>query len=203
MLTRLALFTALLLAGCASSTGTTDTQAGDQGGDRPQDGGNDGSNGDSNDGTSADTQADGSNADADDGDAGDGDAGDGGADVIGVSVTASGDGVRFSVTIRSPDTGCDRYADWWEVVGSDGELIERRILAHSHVDEQPFTRSGGTVTVASDRELIVRAHMNDDGYGGEAMRGTVDDGFSPAEDITASWFPELAEAPPLPENCAF
>ena len=61
-------------------------------------------------------------------------------------VSVSGDPGRyqFAVTIRSDETGCDQYADWWEVVSESGDLLYRRILAHSHVDEQPFARSGGT-----------------------------------------------------------
>lgn len=119
------------------------------------------------------------------------------------NVTASGEdgGYSFSVTIRSDETGCDRYADWWEVVRPDGELVYRRILAHSHVDEQPFTRSGGPVAVAADEEVYVRVHMNDTGYADAGARFTVDGGFL-AMDL-AGFAPELAESQPLPSGCAF
>ena len=70
--------------------------------------------------------------------------------MIQVSVSGSAQSYTFSVTLRSSDTGCDHYADWWEVLSSDGELIYRRVLLHSHVDEQPFTRSGTLIDVQED-----------------------------------------------------
>ena len=70
------------------------------------------------------------------------------ASVTGVTATGEANNYNFSVTIASPDTGCDQYADWWEVFTADGVLIYRRILAHSHVDEQPFTRSGEALRLA-------------------------------------------------------
>jgi hypothetical protein len=66
--------------------------------------------------------------------------------VVAVEVTGEPGARAFTVTVRSPDTGCERYADLWEVVSTDGDLRYRRVLAHSHVDEQPFTRSGGPGT---------------------------------------------------------
>lgn len=69
--------------------------------------------------------------------------------VTAVEVTPSGSGYSFSVTVESNDTGCDRHADWWEAIAPSGELY-RRILAHSHVDEPPFARSGGPVEVGED-----------------------------------------------------
>ncbi len=108
----------------------------------------------------------------------------------------------FSVTIESSDTGCEQYADWWEVLSPDGKLIYRRILAHSHVDEQPFTRSGGPVTVAIDDEVIVRAHMNNSGYGEQVFRGTVSQGFN-LETLNREFASELALTEPLPTDCAF
>ena len=80
------------------------------------------------------------------------------ADVIGVQVSGAPGAYQFNVTIKSPDTGCQQYADWWEVVSEDGRLLYRRVLLHSHVDEQPFTRSGGPVPIQADTVVWVRAH---------------------------------------------
>lgn len=124
------------------------------------------------------------------------------ADVISVDVSGEESAYRFSVGISSPDTGCDQYADWWEVVSQEGELIYRRILLHSHVEEQPFVRSGGPVSIAVDSVVIVRAHMNTDGYGGAAFQGSVQSGFSET-DLDPDFAAELAEEPPFPEDCAF
>lgn len=125
------------------------------------------------------------------------------ADVIAVVPTGSAGAYTFNVTVKSPDTGCDQYADWWEVVSPDGALIYRRILDHSHVDEQPFTRSGGPVPVTASQEVIVRAHLSTTGYGGRALYGTAGGGFAEDPSIDASWFPELADAAPQPDGCAF
>ncbi len=126
-----------------------------------------------------------------------------GADVTSVSFSGSAGSYNASVTLASPDTGCERYADWWEVVTPTGELLYRRILTHSHVNEQPFTRSGGPVDVDADQEIIVRAHMHPSGYGGQAMRGSVNAGFVVDGDIDAAFAPGLASAEPLPTGCAF
>lgn len=125
-----------------------------------------------------------------------------GADVIAVEVRGEAGAYTFSVTVESPDEGCDRYADWWEVIGLDGELIYRRVLLHSHVGEQPFTRSGGTVQIEADRVVWVRAHMHPDGYGGSALRGTAGSGFEPAE-LDNDFASHLAQTPPLPDGCDF
>lgn len=124
------------------------------------------------------------------------------ADVTAVSVSGGPGAYQLSVTIRSPDTGCEQYADWWEVVAEDGTLIYRRILAHSHVNEQPFTRSGGPVPIGADSLVVVRAHMVPTGYGGQVMRGTPAAGFAPAA-RTADFAAPLEDASPQPEGCAF
>ena len=65
-----------------------------------------------------------------------------------VSVRQAADGTwRFSVTISHPDTGWDHYADAWRVLDMDGNDLGTRILAHPHVDEQPFTRSLSNVRI--------------------------------------------------------
>lgn len=126
-----------------------------------------------------------------------------GAVVTAVETTPqNGDEYTFSVTIESPDTGCDQYANWWEVISEDGALLYRRILAHSHVNEQPFERSGGPVAIAPDQTVIVRAHMHPDGYGTQAMQGSPDTGFQTttlAPDFAAA----LAEADPQANDCTF
>lgn len=146
-----------------------------------------------------DTARDAVEADALEADAVEADASDDGPQANVVAVEVQGDGL--AVTIESPDTGCTQYANWWEVVTEDGALLYRRILGHSHVDEQPFTRNGGPVD--SEQALIVRAHMAPGGYGGAAFRGTLSAGFSPAPDIDAGFASDLDEEAPLPSSCAF
>ena len=108
----------------------------------------------------------------------------------------------FSVTIESPETGCSQYADWWEVVSTEGALLYRRVLLHSHVTEQPFTRSGGPVAIGSDTPVYVRAHMNSTGYGTQVQFGTPAEGFAETA-LETGQFAELADEQPLPTGCAF
>jgi hypothetical protein len=124
------------------------------------------------------------------------------ADVISVEVTGDLNAYRFSVGIASPDTGCDQYADWWEVLTEEEELVYRRILAHSHVDEQPFVRSGGPVAIGPDTVVLVRAHMHPGGYGGRVMKGTVQAGFE-AVDLGSDFAAQVESEPPQPTGCAF
>jgi hypothetical protein len=90
------------------------------------------------------------------------------ADVIGVSVKKSACGIYgFDVTVKHADTGWDRYADNWEIVGPDGTVIDKRVLLHPHVGEQPFTRSISRVEVPDGvRSVITRARDSVHGHGG-------------------------------------
>ena len=124
------------------------------------------------------------------------------ADIVGVTVSGQPGAYQFGVTISSPDTGCDRYADWWEVVSADGDLVYRRILTHSHVAEQPFSRSGGPVEIQPQATVYIRAHMHPDGYGGVIFTGTVADGFATETD-SIEFSPELETLAPQPGGCAF
>ena len=84
------------------------------------------------------------------------------AHVVDVAVSRSGDTYSFVVTVRSTDTGWDKYTDAWEVRSPDGEVLAVRELLHPHVDEQPFTRSlsqadvpeGTTVVTIAARDSV-------------------------------------------------
>jgi hypothetical protein len=88
--------------------------------------------------------------------------------VIDVTIETSGTGFAVSATVRSADTGWEKYADLWEVRGPDGTVLGERVLAHPHVDEQPFTRSVGGVEIPDGvGEVTVAAgdrvtHVDDD-----------------------------------------
>ena len=125
-----------------------------------------------------------------------------GADVLKLQVSGSPGGYYFTVTIRSPDKGCPQYADWWEVLGVDGKLLYRRVLLHSHTDEQPFERSGGPVPIQAETTVWVRAHMNTTGYGGAVLKGSVKSGFSVATP-PPGFAADAATQAPLPDGCAF
>ena len=95
-----------------------------------------------------------------------------GANVVAVSLSGNPGSYSVSVTVDSPDIRCESFADWWDVVSEDGELLIRRVLLHSHVDEQPFTRSGGPYNVQPTDILIIRAHMSGAGrWAGHAGNG--------------------------------
>ena len=129
----------------------------------------------------------------------------GNAKIQNVVVSGAEGKYNFAVTLKSPDTGCDQYANWWEVISADGKtLLYRRILAHSHVSEQPFTRSGGTVAIDASTEVIIRAHMHPGGYGeGEiAVKGSVAKGFTDYE-VNNNFGKDLEEVEPQPDGCAF
>lgn len=127
---------------------------------------------------------------------------DGTAAITGVKCIGQPNNYTLEVTIESPDTGCDQYADWWEVFTEDGALIYRRILTHSHVNEQPFTRSGGKVDVGPDEFVYVRAHMNNLGYGSAVFSGTLRNDLEP-DSLDVSFAENLASLEPLPSSCDF
>lgn len=122
--------------------------------------------------------------------------------VLNVSVSGTRNKYSFAVSISSPDTGCDRYANWWEVITPQGYLIYRRILMHSHVKDQPFMRTGGEIKVLPDQKIIIRVHMFPDGYSVNALSGTVENGFQ-SEELPLDFNLNLARSIPLPTHCAF
>ncbi len=124
------------------------------------------------------------------------------AKVVSITVTGEENEYLFSVGVNSPDTGCSQYADWWEVISEDGNLIYRRVLAHSHVNEQPFIRSGGPVTIKKDQKVYVRVHMNTSGYSNAIFAGDFLGGFIEST-LDKTFASQLATMQPLPDGCAF
>lgn len=135
------------------------------------------------------------------------------ANVVAVSASGTPGSYTFDVSIESSDIDCSQYASWWEVLTEDGSLIFRRILEHSHTDENgtsdpgapgnTFTRDGGPIDIEADQVVLVRAHMNTGGYHGDAMRGSVAGGFVIAPDIGAEFAAEVEFEDPQPTRCLF
>jgi hypothetical protein len=93
------------------------------------------------------------------------------ADVLSADINCNSDSVcNFSVTVRHDDEGWDHFANSWEILDPDGNVIAIRELAHPHVNEQPFTRSLGNVKIPGKlTELVIRAHDSVHGYGGREL----------------------------------
>ncbi len=63
------------------------------------------------------------------------------------------------VTLEHSDTGWDHYADNWQVVDAEGNVLGNRVLQHPHVQEQPFTRDLAGVKVPDGvTTLYIKAH---------------------------------------------
>lgn len=93
------------------------------------------------------------------------------ADVVGARAERAPDGsYRISATLRHADTGWEHYADRWEVLGPDGEVLATRVLHHPHVNEQPFTRTLADIRIPPGvTEVTIRAHDSEHAYGGETF----------------------------------
>lgn len=90
------------------------------------------------------------------------------AKIIDVKVTNNQDSYRFDVTLEHGDTGWDHYADGWEVLTPAGDVLGKRVLAHPHVNEQPFTRSLSGVRIPQEISAVsIRAHDSVHGYNSE------------------------------------
>lgn len=91
--------------------------------------------------------------------------------VLDVVATQDGATWRFDVTLEHPDTGWDHYADGWRIEDAQGNELGMRVLAHPHVNEQPFTRSlSGVVIPDGMTEVYVRARDLVDGWNADVTR---------------------------------
>jgi len=92
------------------------------------------------------------------------------ADVVGVDVVRSeADMFRFSVTVRHADAGWEHYADRWDVLDENGNVLGTRVLLHPHDTEQPFTRSTTLSLPMSVKKVTIRARDKKHGYGGKTI----------------------------------
>ncbi|MCH9806914.1 MAG: hypothetical protein K0U74_04215 [Alphaproteobacteria bacterium] len=93
------------------------------------------------------------------------------ADVVEATAKRQSDGrYTVSATVRHADEGWKHYADRFEVLSPDGTVLGTRVLAHPHVNEQPFTRQlSGVVVPDGVTELHIRAHDKVHGLGGKVF----------------------------------
>ncbi|MGJ8581008.1 MAG: hypothetical protein ACSHWR_01705 [Psychromonas sp.] len=72
----------------------------------------------------------------------------------------------FTTQVQHNDQGWAHYADAWQVLDLQGNVLGERKLLHPHDNEQPFTRSLCNVQIKPDvQKVVVRAKCNVHGWG--------------------------------------
>ncbi len=97
------------------------------------------------------------------------------AHVLKAEIARQDDGrYHIDTTVRHTDTGWDHYANRWEVLGPQGQVIATRTLFHPHINEQPFTRGLSNIALPPTWTwLRIRAHDKVHGYGGREVTVSV------------------------------
>ncbi len=91
-------------------------------------------------------------------------------DVENIKITAlEGERFRIDVTLRHDDTGWEHYANRWDVLDEANNVLGTRVLAHPHVNEQPFTRSLTLEIPKNIKQITIRGHDLVHKYGGKHM----------------------------------
>ena len=67
--------------------------------------------------------------------------------IVAVDAIETGETWQFNVAVLHADTGWEHYADGWGIYTIEGTELGYRVLAHPHVNEQPFTRSLSGVAI--------------------------------------------------------
>ena len=62
---------------------------------------------------------------------------------------------KFDVTISHADEGWEHFANGWQIFTPAGKLLGHRVLAHPHVNEQPFTRSIRGIKIPDSVDTVV------------------------------------------------
>ena len=90
------------------------------------------------------------------------------ADVVETEAVCKGEVCDFRVRVRHADEGWSHYANRWEVLDPEGDVLATRVLHHPHVDEQPFTRSLRGVRVPLEvKRVRIRAGDSVHDFGGQ------------------------------------
>jgi len=77
---------------------------------------------------------------------------------------------NFDVTVKHHDKGWKHFANAYEILSPTREILDIRVLAHPHVNEQPFTRSIFGVKIPKGiNSIIIRARDSLHGYGGKEI----------------------------------
>ncbi|MCU7833384.1 MAG: hypothetical protein KZQ56_12545 [gamma proteobacterium symbiont of Lucinoma myriamae] len=79
--------------------------------------------------------------------------------VVDVDITPQGaQRYLFHVTLLHDDKGWEHYANRWEILDTEGNILATRTLHHPHVNEQPFTRSLSTTLPSNIKTVIIRGN---------------------------------------------
>ena len=92
------------------------------------------------------------------------------ANVLGAEVKRTKDGqINIRATVQHDDEGWKHYADGWEVLDMEGNVLDTRVLMHPHSHE-PFTRSLPAAKIPPQiKKVRIRAHDTVHGYGGKEL----------------------------------
>lgn len=90
--------------------------------------------------------------------------------VVNVRVNPQGENqYRFDITLKHNDTGWEHYANRWEILDTEGNILATRTLHHPHVNEQPFTRSLTATLPGHIKTVIIRGHDSVHQYKGNRV----------------------------------
>ena len=93
------------------------------------------------------------------------------ATIVDVKILASGgdNSFRIDVTLQHADEGWDHFANRWDVLNENGDLLGSRTLHHPHVNEQPFTRSLMLIIPESVKQVTIVASDSVHGDNSETL----------------------------------
>lgn len=93
------------------------------------------------------------------------------ADVVKVTYHKLSSGnYNFHVSIQHDDSGWDHYANRWEILDLQGNILAVRDLRHPQLDKDTYQKTKNNIEIPEGiRTVQVRAHDIMHGYGGHVM----------------------------------